>query len=351
MSNYTLPPRENRTLLASTLPDWAKVVWLAVRHAQGGNDRAWESYEKYGRRCNKSESMVRKAVGLLRKEGWIETVGRRKDGRTRELRCTIPDGPDVLATENPGSGGTENEGSPATGNKGSHREQGSQSTENGGSGGTENPGSSAYMTPYRDSLQDSNPIQSNQRDASEGKSVGSPNLKGVPVPLWSGEARYRDHANSVWKSMHHSEHTADFLRSLHRTTIGSKVRHDGTVRATNPNAFDLTIHAGLIRSGWPRDWLCMAFVVAQAKDLPSSSVPTILANWLERINEPEQASPDAPLNAAVTGSGKRKRGAPETLDDLRQRRLLDEMAFDAALGPASGDSMPALPAYDINSNA
>lgn len=85
---YSRPPRMPDELLAADLPDWCKAVWLAVRAVQGANDEAWADYSTYGERCRKSVDMVRKAVGELRRGGWVETVGR--NGNTPVLRCHVP---------------------------------------------------------------------------------------------------------------------------------------------------------------------------------------------------------------------------------------------------------------------
>lgn len=83
----TAPPRCPDELLASDLPDWAKLVWLAVRKRQGSNADAWGDYADYGDLCGKSYDMVRKAVSKLVKEGWMERVERLPGGRGYRLRC------------------------------------------------------------------------------------------------------------------------------------------------------------------------------------------------------------------------------------------------------------------------
>lgn len=91
VADYTRPPRCPDTLLTSDLPDWAVRVWLAVRSAQGNNDSAWAGYEAYASRAGKSYAMVRKAVTLLKKTGWIvelEPAGRSK---SPVLRCSSPE--------------------------------------------------------------------------------------------------------------------------------------------------------------------------------------------------------------------------------------------------------------------
>lgn len=125
---YKAPPRCPHTLLAADLPDWAKLVWLAVRSVQGGNAEAWADYTHYGSLCGKSLDMARKAIGLLKREGWIEEV--RRQGNTRVLRChdgTEGDREQGSQNERPGMSDRE-QGSQVTGNAvPSDREQGSHS--------------------------------------------------------------------------------------------------------------------------------------------------------------------------------------------------------------------------------
>ena len=87
---YKRPTRSPEELLCSDLPDWAVRVWIAVRAVQGANDEAWAFYEEYAARSNKSEAMVRKAVGLLKREGWIEETQPASRGSAPHLRCHVP---------------------------------------------------------------------------------------------------------------------------------------------------------------------------------------------------------------------------------------------------------------------
>lgn len=84
---YALPPRCPDELLASPLPDWAKVVWLAIRLRQGSKGHAWAFYNEYATLSSKSEAMVRKAVTLLKAEGWIEEIEPASRSKAPSLRC------------------------------------------------------------------------------------------------------------------------------------------------------------------------------------------------------------------------------------------------------------------------
>ena len=130
MSDYTRPSRAPHELVCSDLPDWAVRVWLAVRGTQGSNDEAWADYSTYGERSGKSLDMVRKAMTVLKRDGWIEEL--RRDGNVRVLRCHVPGDREQHSRSDatrPGTGfsaaATGNE-RPGTGFAGD-REQGSQS--------------------------------------------------------------------------------------------------------------------------------------------------------------------------------------------------------------------------------
>src|SRR5690606_28238496 len=86
-TEYQAPPRCPDELLASALPDWAKVVWLAIRMKQGERGRVWHFYSEYAAASRKSEEMVSKALRLLKAEGWIEELEPAGRGRPPVLRC------------------------------------------------------------------------------------------------------------------------------------------------------------------------------------------------------------------------------------------------------------------------
>jgi len=86
---YQAPHRFPDELMADPdVPDWAKVVWCAVRKVQANNDRAWGEAAYYADLCAKSPAQVRNGIALLRRGGWLVEVGRR--GRSPELRCYAP---------------------------------------------------------------------------------------------------------------------------------------------------------------------------------------------------------------------------------------------------------------------
>lgn len=85
---YTAPHRFPDELLAADLPDWQKMVWVAIRKVQGKNPDAWASARHYGEMCGKSAAQARAAIADLRAAGWLEETGR--EGRSPRLRCAVP---------------------------------------------------------------------------------------------------------------------------------------------------------------------------------------------------------------------------------------------------------------------
>ena len=85
---YQAPPRCPDELLSADLPDWAKIVWLAVRKRQGNNETAWAGRADYAAMTGKRKTQVSTALTLLKSEGWVVEVDR--NGRDPVLRCFVP---------------------------------------------------------------------------------------------------------------------------------------------------------------------------------------------------------------------------------------------------------------------
>lgn len=80
---YTRPPMVPDELLTSPLPDWVKMVWLAIRKVQGDNPAAFGSHAYYAERCGKSRPTISNAMRILSATGWIESL------TGRRIRCMI----------------------------------------------------------------------------------------------------------------------------------------------------------------------------------------------------------------------------------------------------------------------
>jgi len=85
---YKAPPRCPVEVLHADLPDWAKIVWFAVRKVQGANETAWAGRQHYAEMTGKAPTQVSTALSLLKAEGYLVELGRR--GRDPELRCHVP---------------------------------------------------------------------------------------------------------------------------------------------------------------------------------------------------------------------------------------------------------------------
>lgn len=152
MSAYVAPPRAPDALTRSDLPDWAVRVWIAIRATQGDNGEAWARYPFYADRAGKSVDMVRKAVGVLKRAGWIEEV--RREGNTRVLRCLVPPSGGAGGREQ-GSRSVRHDEEQRSRSVGADREQGSQVTGNGVPAGREQDSSSPTPPSKEQSEQES----------------------------------------------------------------------------------------------------------------------------------------------------------------------------------------------------
>lgn len=89
-------------MLTADLPDWVKLIWLAIRKRQGDNPCAFAHFKTYAKDCGKQPSQGSQAIKMLVRAGWIERQGKKR------LRCLIPpqpptdDAPAGLTCRQPG---------------------------------------------------------------------------------------------------------------------------------------------------------------------------------------------------------------------------------------------------------
>src|SRR5690606_31055023 len=76
-------PRFPDPLMASALPDWCKLIWLAIRKVQGANVWAFAHFGTYAEMCGKHPTQGSQAIKILVEHGWLERDGKR-------VRCLIP---------------------------------------------------------------------------------------------------------------------------------------------------------------------------------------------------------------------------------------------------------------------
>ena len=82
---YTIPPRVPDELLHTPLPDWVKLVWIAIRKTQGNNEWAFGSQNHYAKMLGKKRPNISTAISLLKLLGWLEFHPHSR----KKVRCAI----------------------------------------------------------------------------------------------------------------------------------------------------------------------------------------------------------------------------------------------------------------------